>query len=152
MKPAAEFEILLDSAIEVADEHYRRAIAEQLLGALEKPPAETLHDKLAALDGQLHGLLELSGVQAPAKGTPVNGAPVNGTPVNGTPVNGTPVAAGDDGGAAPKGAPESASESASEDASDSAGGPFEEIRERMRALSSQLLAPAAASVPAIRWR
>ena len=32
MKPAAEFEILLDSAMEVADQHYRRAIAEQLRG------------------------------------------------------------------------------------------------------------------------
>ena len=140
------------------------AIVEQLLGRLENKAAETLRDKLAALDGQLHGLLELSRVQAPAKGTPVNGAPVNGapvngtsvngtsvngTPVNGTPVNGTPVAAGDDGADAPKGAPESASESASEDASDSTGGPFEEIRERMRALSSQLLAPAAPSVPAV---
>jgi hypothetical protein len=97
------------------------AIAEQLLGRFENQPAETLHDKLAALDGQLHGLLELSGVQAPA---------------NGTPVNGTPVVAD----AAPKGD--------SEDASDSGGGPFEEIRERMRALSSQLLAPAAPSAPA----
>ena len=125
------------------------AIVEQLLGRLENKAAETLRDKLAALDGQLHGLLELSGVQAPAKGTPVNGAAVNGAAVNGTPVNGTPVAAGDDGADAPKGAPESASESASEDASDSAGGPFEEIRERMRALSSQLLAPAAPSVPAV---
>ncbi len=95
------------------------AITEQLLGRLENQPSETLHDKLAALDGQLHGLLELSGVQAPADGTPVNG---------------TPVAAADDGGAAPKGAPE--------DAADSGGGPFEEIRERMRALSSHLLAPA----------
>ena len=52
------------------------AIAEQLLGRLENQPAETLHDKLTALDGQLHGLLELSGVQAPANGTPVNGTPV----------------------------------------------------------------------------
>ena len=45
-----------------------RAIVEQLLGALENKPAETLHDKLAALDVHIHGLLELSGVQAP--GTP----------------------------------------------------------------------------------
>ncbi len=96
------------------------AIAEQLLGRFENQPAETLHHKLAALDGQVHGLLELSGVPAP--------------------VNGTPVAAGDDDGAPPK--------AASEDASDSGAGPFEEIRERMRALSSQLLAPAAPSAPA----
>lgn len=125
------------------------AIAEQLLGRLENQPAETLHDKLAALDGQLHGLLELSGVQAPAKGARAKGAPVNGTPVNET-----PVAAGDDGGGASKGTPskaasESASEDASEDASDSGGGPFEEIRDRMRALSSHLLAPAAPSAPAV---
>jgi hypothetical protein len=95
-----------------------RAIVEQLLGALENKPAETLHDKLAALDGQIHGLLELSGVQAPG--------------------NGTPVAAGDDNGASSK--------CRSEADSDSGGGPFEEIRDRMRALSSQLLAPASASV------
>ncbi len=133
------------------------AIAEQLLDRLENQPAETLHDKLAALDGQIHGLLELSGVQAPE-----NEAPAKEAPVNGTPVNGTPVVAGDDGdaalkgavpkGARPEGAPgaasETASEDASEDASDSGGGPFEEIRERMRALSSQLLAPAAPSAPA----
>ena len=118
------------------------AIAEQLLGRLENQPVETLRDKLAALDGQLHGLLELSGVQAPAQGAPVNGVPVNGAPVNGTPVTGTPVAAGDGGGAPPKAASEAVSESASEDASDSGGGPFEEIRERMRTLSSHLLAPA----------
>ena len=111
------------------------AIAEQLLGRLENQPAETLHDKLAALDGQLSGLLELSGVQAPA---------------NGTPVNGTPVVAADDGGTAPKGARAAASESASEDApeddSDHGGGPFEEIRERMRSLSSHLLAPSASAL------
>ena len=112
-----------------------RAIAEQLLGTIENKPAEnTLHDKLAALDGQLHGLLELSGVQAPA----------DQAPVNGTPVNGTPVAAGNDGGAPP----EAGSEAGSEAASEPAGGPFEEIRERMRALSSQLLAPAAPSAEA----
>ncbi len=113
-----------------------RAIVRKLLGALENKPAEALHDKLAALDGQLHGLLELSGVQAPG----------NETPANGTPVNGTPVAAGDDGGASPKAAsedaPGAASGAASEDASESGGGPFEEIRERMRALSDQLLGPA----------
>ena len=84
-----------------------RAIAEQLLGAFENKPAEALHDKLAALDGQLHGLLELSGVSAPANETPM---------------------AGDDGAVPPKGAV-------------SEGGPFEEIRERMRALSDQLLSP-----------
>ncbi len=103
-------------------------IAEQLLGRLENQPAETLHDKLAALDGQIHGLLELSGVQAP--------------------VNGTPVGAADDGAAPPKDAPpKDASEAASRSGGD-AGGPFEEIRERMRALSSHLLAPAAPSAPA----
>ncbi len=92
-----------------------RAIAGQLLGALENKPAETLHDKLTALDGQIHGLLELSEDQAP--------------------VNGTPVASGDD--AAASRDPETG------------GGPFEEIRERMRALSSQLLAPATpAATPA----
>ncbi len=128
------------------------AIAEQLLGRLENQPAETLHDKLTALDGQLHGLLELSGGQVPAKGARAKGTPVNGTPVNGTPVNGTLMAAGDDGGGAPEGTPskaasESASEAASEAASDSGGGPFEEIRDRMRALSSHLLAPAAPSAP-----
>jgi hypothetical protein len=114
-----------------------RAIAEQLLTGLENKPAASLHDKLAALDGQLHGLLELSGGQASTNGTPVNGAPVNGAPVNGT-----PVAAGDDGGG-----PEAGSETAAESGAESgahAGGPFEEIRERMRALSNQLLAPAAA--------
>ncbi len=135
------------------------AIAEQLLDRLENQPAESLHDKLAALDGQLHGLLELSGVQASEKEAlekeaPENEAPVNGTPVNGTPVSGTPVVAGDDGdaalkGAVPKGArPEGAPGAASEDASDSGGGPFEEIRERMRALSSQLLTSAAPLAPA----
>jgi hypothetical protein len=105
-----------------------RAIAGRLLGALENKPAEALHDKLAALGGQLHGLLELSGVQAP--------------------VNGTPVVAGDDGGDPPKSSPKGASEAAAEDASVSGGGAFEEIRERMRALSSQLLAPAAPSAQA----
>jgi hypothetical protein len=109
-----------------------KAIAEQLLGAFENKPAQTLHDKLAALDGQLHGLLELSGIPAPA-----DGAPVNGTPVNGTPVNGTPVAAGDDDGTPSA----STSASESESAGESAGGSFELIRQRMRALSSQLLAP-----------
>lgn len=91
-----------------------RAITRQLLGTLENKPAEALHDKLAALGGQLHGLLELSGVPAPA--------------------NQTPVAAGADGGAPVKAAAESTA--ASE------GGAFEEIRARVRALSSQLLAPA----------
>jgi len=99
-----------------------KAIVEQLLGALENKPAETLHDKLAALDGQIHGLLELSGVQAP--------------------VNGTPVAVGEDRGASSKGRSETDS------GSDSGGGPFEDIRDRMRALSSQLLAPALESVAA----
>jgi hypothetical protein len=111
-----------------------RAIAEQLLVAIETKPADSLHDKLAALDGQLHGLLELSGVQAP----------VNRTPVNGSPVNEVPVTAGSDGGASSDSAFESTSEVASEVASESAGGPFEEIRDRMRALSSQLLAPSTA--------
>ena len=58
-------------------------------------------------------------------------------------MNGTPVAAAAAGGAPPKIAPEAASPSG-----DDAGGRFEEIRERMRALSSQLLTPAATSVPA----
>jgi len=110
-----------------------RAIAEQLLSVIENKPAETLHDKLAALDGQLHGLLELSGDQGPA-----NRAPVSGTAESGTAMNGTPAAVGHDGGALS----ESAAEAASEATSESAGGPFEEIRDRMRALSSQLLAPA----------
>ena len=96
-----------------------KAIVEQLLGALENKPAETLHDKLAALDGQIHGLLELSDIQAPGSGTPV--------------------ASGDDNGASSKGRSETDS------GSDSGGGPFEDIRDRMRALSSQLLAPAPAS-------
>ena len=93
-----------------------RTIAEQLLDGLENRPAETLHDKLAALDGQIHGLLELSGGQVP--------------------VNGTPVAITDDS-VASKAAPESGGD---------ASGPFGEIRERMRALSSQLLAPATAAL------
>jgi len=100
-----------------------KAIAEQLLGTLENKPAENnLHDKLAALGGQLHGLLELSGVQDPVTLAP--------------PVNGAPGAADTNGAAAP------------ESGSESAAGPFEEIRDRMRALSSQLLAPAAPSVAA----
>ncbi len=102
-----------------------RATTLQLLGALENQPAEqSLHDKLTALDGQIHGLLEISSDPGSA----------NGIPVNGTPVNGTPVAAGEDDGAAK-------SES-------DTGGPFEEIRERMRALSNQLLASAGSAAAA----
>ncbi len=131
-----------------------KAITMQLLGALENKPAEkTLHDKLAALDGQLHGLLQLSGVQVSANGTPVNGTPVNGTPVAADHDGGTPEAVPE---AAPEAAPEAVPEAAPEAAPEAvpeavpesggdAAGPFEEIRERMRALSSQLLAPAAPS-------
>jgi hypothetical protein len=97
-----------------------RAMIEQLLSTLENKPSESLHDKLAALDGQLHGLLELPGVPAP--------------------IDGSPVTASDEDGASPKSGPKSDS--------GSGGGPFEEIRDRMRALSSQLLDPASHAVAA----
>ena len=92
-----------------------RSIAEQLLFRLETKPADTLHDQLSALDGQIHGLLELSG--GPAS-------------TNGAPVAATEAEAAEGTGAGAEG-----------------GGPFQDIRERMRVLSDQLLAPIAAPAP-----
>jgi len=118
-----------------------KSIVEQLLGRLETKPAESLHDKLAALDGQLYGLLELSGGQAPANGSP------EGEPS----VLETAAAAGENRRAAGGGVERSgveagsgAEESGAEEGSGVEGsGHFEDIRERMRSLSDQLLSPVA---------
>lgn len=113
-----------------------KSIVEQLLGRLETKPADSLHDKLAALDGQLYGLLEISGGQTSADGSPEIEAPVSATPV----------AAGEDRGAEGGGAEgREAEEGGAEGSGVEVGGPFEDIRERMRSLSDQLLSPIAVS-------
>ena len=86
-----------------------KQIAEKLLGARENKPAANLGDKLTELDGQLHGLLELTQV--------------------------------DSGGA------ESRNPN-SEKAGSDIFGPIGEIRNRVRALTGQLLAPELAPKPA----
>jgi outer membrane biosynthesis protein TonB len=113
-----------------------KSIVEQLLGRLETKPAESLHDKLAALDGQLYGLLELSGGQTSA----------NGSPEVETPVNETPVAADENRRAEGGGARDGDVEGSGAEGSGAEGsGSFEDIHERMRSLSDQLLSPIAIS-------
>ncbi len=122
-----------------------KSIVEQLLGRLETKPADSLHDKLAALDGQLYGLLEISSGQTSADGSPEIEAPVSATPV----------AADENGRAEGGGARDGEVEgSGAEGSGAEGGGSFEDIHERMRSLSDQLLSPIAvsadssASVPA----
>lgn len=128
-----------------------KAIVEQLLGRLETKPVDSLHDKLAALDGQLYGLLELSGGR-----TSANVAPEVETPVNETPVVADENRRAEGGGARDGAIEESgvegsgaegdgAEESGVEGSGAEGGGPFEDIHERMRSLSDQLLSPIAVS-------
>lgn len=94
-----------------------KRIAEKLLGTCENKPVTSFGDKLAELDGQLHGLLKLTGNEA--GGTEAGDVESQNS---------------------------KSQNSKSESARSDIFGPIGEIRDRVRALTGQLLAPLAPEI------
>lgn len=124
-----------------------KEIVEKLLGALEAKPAERLRDKLAALDGQLHGLLELAGAEAVgARAAADASAESESADFGSADIERADIERVDsESGGAEKAGAETAS--AKHGAAASLGA-ISEIRDRVRALTGQLLAPEAQNAAA----